>query len=53
LILLLFRFLRSEHGVNNYVTAAWITGIVVMVVGFVSVIYTDETFGKDMNFLEK
>ena len=53
LILLLFRFLRSEHGVNNYVTAAWITGIVITAVGFVSVIYTDETFGKDMNFLEK
>ena len=53
LILLIFRFLRSEQGVNNYVTAAWITGIVITAVGFVSVIYTDETFGKDMNFLEK
>jgi hypothetical protein len=35
-----------------YVKAAWITGIVVMVTGFISVIYTTESFGKDLDFVE-
>jgi len=52
LMLLLFQFLRSEIIFNDYLTAAWVTGIVVMVTGFVSVIYTKETFGKDLNFVE-
>jgi len=53
LISLLFRFLRGPNGFNDYVTGAWLTGIVIMVVGFISVLYTDETFGKEMNFVEK
>jgi len=53
LILLLFQFLRSSNGLNDYLTAAWVTGIVIMVVGFISVLYTDETFGKEMDFVEK
>jgi hypothetical protein len=53
LMLLLFQWLRSENVLNDYVTAAWVTGAVVMVAGFVSVLYTRETFGKDLNYLEK
>jgi putative MFS transporter len=53
LMLILFQFLRSGNVFNNYVTAAWVTGIIVMVVGFVSVLYTKETFGKDLDFVEK
>ncbi|MET0394430.1 MAG: MFS transporter [Chitinophagaceae bacterium] len=53
LILLLFQFLRSKTVLNDYVTAAWITGAVVVVIGFVSVLYTKETFGKEMDFVEK
>lgn len=52
LILLLFRVLRGSDS-SNYITAAWITGIVVMAVGFISVLYTHETFGKEMNFVER
>jgi len=52
LILLLFRWLRSEKIFADYITAAWITGIIVMVVGFISVLYTKESFGKDLNFIE-
>ena len=52
LILLLFQFLRSEKMLNSYVTAAWITGIAVMIIGFVSALYTPESFGKDLNFVE-
>jgi hypothetical protein len=53
LILLLFQFLRSDELSGSYVTGAWLTGIVVMTIGFVSVIYTKETFGRDLEFVEK
>jgi hypothetical protein len=36
----------------DYITAAWITGIIMMVIGFVSVLFTKETFGKELNFVE-
>lgn len=53
LILIVFKFLRSETVLNNYVTAAWITGLVVIVTGFIAVLYTKETFAKDLNFIEE
>ena len=53
LMLLLFQFLRSESAFHDYLTAAWVMGIVVMTLGFVSVLFTKETFGKDLNFLEQ
>ncbi|MBC7826316.1 MAG: MFS transporter [Chitinophagaceae bacterium] len=53
LIIILFKFLRSDSALNNYVTAAWITGVVVLVTGFISVLYTRETFGKELNFVER
>jgi MFS family permease len=53
LILILFRFLRSETVLNNYVTAAWLVGALVMIVGFISVLLTKESFGKDLDFVEK
>ena len=54
LIILLFQYLRNNVivGENSYVTAAWITGIVVLAIGFISALYTKETFGKDLNFVE-
>ncbi len=52
LMLLIFQFLRSPGMLNNYVTAAWVTGIIVMVSGFVSALCTQETFGKDLDFAE-
>jgi MFS family permease len=56
LILILFKFLRNIlHGDadTNYVNAAWMVGAIVLIIGFISVIYTKETFGKDLNFLEE
>ena len=53
LILLLFRWLRSDRVLGDFVTAAWITGIVVMAIGFISVLYTKETFGKELDFVER
>lgn len=53
LILILFRFLRSENVINNYVSAAAVTGVVVMLIGLWSLYYTKETWGKELDFLEK
>jgi MFS family permease len=53
LILLLFKFLRSDMVFNDYVTAAWVTGSIIIVIGFVAVLYTKETFGKELDFLEE
>jgi putative MFS transporter len=53
LIILLFKFLRSETVLNNYVTAAWVTAIIVIITGLVSVLFTKETFNKDLDFVER
>jgi hypothetical protein len=53
LILILFQLLRSSYVFNSYVTAAWVTGIVVLVIGFIAVLYTEETFGRDLDFIEE
>lgn len=53
LILILFKVLRSDYIFNSYVTAAWVTGVFILVVGFVSALYTHETFGKNLDFVEE
>jgi putative MFS transporter len=53
LILLLFQFLRSRRLSGNYVTGAWLTGIIIMLIGLVSVIYSKETFGRDLEYVEQ
>jgi putative MFS transporter len=53
LILILFQWLRSPAVTGNYVMAAAITGAVVLAIGLLSVIYTKETFGKDLAFVEE
>jgi hypothetical protein len=53
LILLLFQGLRHERIFNNYVTAAWVTGAIFLVIGLVSVIYTQESYGNDLDFVER
>jgi putative MFS transporter len=53
LIIILFKFLRSDTVFSSYVTAAWVTGIVILLTGFISVLNTRETFGKELNFVEK
>ncbi|MBS1688387.1 MAG: MFS transporter [Bacteroidetes bacterium] len=50
LIIILFNALKPSFG---YITAAAITGIVVMIISTVSVVMTEETFGKDLNFIEQ
>lgn len=52
LLLILFQFLRSEKVLDNYVTAAWVTGALVMCIGILAVIKTKETFAKELDFVE-
>lgn len=49
LITLLF---SSLQGFTSFANAGLITGIIVMITGFTAVYYTNETFGKDLNYLE-
>jgi len=53
LILLLFQGLRHESVFNNYVTAAWVTGAIFIIIGLISVFYTRESYGKDLDFVEQ
>jgi MFS family permease len=49
LVSLLFTQLQRSV---DYVKAGWITGIVVMIIGIISVMLAEETFHKDLNYLE-
>jgi MFS transporter, putative metabolite:H+ symporter len=53
LISIVFKFLRGESGFKDYITGAWITGLIVMTIGFIAVLCTKETFGKELDFIEK
>ena len=50
LILPMFKTLRSVT--NDYVTGGWLTAIILMIITFIAIYYTRETFGKDLNYLE-
>lgn len=49
LIIILFKALREPF---SYVTAAWITGAIIMVLTIVAAIFAEETFHKDLNYVE-
>ncbi len=50
LIILLFKFLRNYF--NSYITGAWVAGVILMVIAILAANKTEETFGKDLNFIE-
>lgn len=52
-MILLFRLIRSEYVFNDFLTGALVMGMVVMAISWLAAWYTKETFGKDMNFVEK
>lgn len=57
-ILFLFKFIRSDvffaaSDNSSYITAAWIVGIVVMTIGFIAALKTKDTFGKELDFVER
>lgn len=51
LIILLFKALRNNESIG-YINAGIITGAVVMLIAIVATYFTDETFGKDLNYVE-
>ena len=50
LILLMFKGMRNYTG--SYVTGAWITGIILMAIAVSAAWEIDETYGKELDFLE-
>ena len=50
LIIILFKSLIPGHGT---IAAGAITGVIVMIISTIAVVLTEETFGKDLNFLEE
>ena len=46
---IIFTSLHSSYG---YLNSGWITGIVIMMIAIVALYYTEETFGKDLNYVE-
>jgi putative MFS transporter len=51
LVSMLFVWLQVQAG--DYVKAGWITGIVVLIIGLVSVYLTEETIHKDLDYIEE
>ncbi len=51
LVILLFRYLRSATG--SYLEGGIITGSIVMAIAITAALFIEETFGKDLNFVEE
>lgn len=49
LMLLLFNALQHY---TSYINAGLITGVIVMMISAVAAWFTDETFGKELNYIE-
>jgi MFS family permease len=49
LILLLFNWLQNF---TSYINAGLITGVTVMLISVIATFFTEETFGKDLNYIE-
>jgi MFS transporter, putative metabolite:H+ symporter len=46
----LFVWLQSATG--NYLQAGWITGAIVILIGLIAVIFSEETYHKDLDYIE-
>ncbi len=51
LIILLFRFCREVTG--DYLTGAWVTGAILFAIAIPAAVMTRETFGRDLDYVEK
>ena len=50
LIILLFKFTRGIF--NSYITGGWVTGIILFAIAIAAAWFTEETFGKELDFVE-
>jgi putative MFS transporter len=55
ILFLVFKWLQSVFATmpNPYITAAWVTGAIVMAIAITAAYFTEETFGKDLNYTEQ
>lgn len=51
LIIVLFKYTRNLF--DSYVTGGWVTGVILMTIAIVAAWKMEETFGKDLNFVEE
>ncbi len=51
LMILLFKWLQTIT--HDYLTAGWITGAIIMTISLTAAYFTEETFGKDLNYVEE
>ena len=51
ILIILFKWLQTVT--HDYITAGWITGAVVMVIGSTAAWFTEETFGKELHYVEE
>ncbi len=51
LIIVLFKFNRSLF--DNYVTGAWVTGAILFAIAIPSAMLLEETYGKDLDYIEE
>jgi len=49
LTILLFKWLRVSNG---YIKGGWLTGIIIISITLIAAIMAEETFGKDLNYVE-
>jgi MFS family permease len=50
IMIILFKSLQPRF---SFIQAAEITGLIIMIISTISVLMTEETFGKDLNFIEE
>ncbi len=50
LVSALFTYMQPSQG---YLKSGWITGIVVMIIAVISLYFAEETYGKDLNYIEE
>ena len=51
LIILIFKGIRTLTG--NYINGGWITGAIFLLLAIAAAVYTKETFGREMNYIEE
>jgi len=51
LIIIIFKAVRTL--IDNYIYGGWITGAFFLLLAVVAAIYTKETFGREMNYIEE
>jgi len=51
LVFLLFDWMQKEN--ISYVNAGWITGVVTLIIGIIAVMLSEETYHKDLNYVEE